>query len=167
MNTKANTAVTAFVETWGTMGSLWGVNASTARVHALLMASSEPISLDEIAEVLMISRGNVSMCLRELRSWGVIHLKKEPGDRKDYYVTEPDVWKMFFAIAKERKRRELEPALEAVQGVVEELDAIVSPDVQARMRQMKELLTTMSNVADKVLGDEKKARYLLSLVSGS
>jgi DNA-binding transcriptional regulator GbsR (MarR family) len=91
------------------MGSVWGVNTSTARVHALLMASDESLSLDDIASRLQISRGNASMCLKDLRNWGVVRLAKVPGDRRDYYVSEPDVWKMSFAIARERKRRPYAP----------------------------------------------------------
>ena len=166
-------AVDRFVDAWGKMGSLWGVNASTARVHALLMATSAPLGLDDIALRLKISRGNASMCLKDLKSWGVVKLEKEPGDRKDYYVTEPDVWKMFFAIARQRKRRELDPALEAVGEVVAALgEGDGSSDgggsdiaVQARMKQMQDLLSTMSTVADQVFGDESRARYLLSFLS--
>jgi len=85
-----------FIDSWGEMGSLWGLNSSMARVHALLIVSEEPRSLDDIADRLKISRGNASMCLKELRAWGVIRRVKIAGDRRDFYVTVPDIWKMFF-----------------------------------------------------------------------
>ncbi|HEX9399435.1 MAG TPA: MarR family transcriptional regulator, partial [Anaeromyxobacter sp.] len=110
MTTMAPDTVKSFVEAWGAMGSLWGINRSVARVHALLMASEEPISLEEIAERLQISKGNASMSLRELRTFGVVRQVEAPGDRRDFYVTEPDVWTMFFRILRERKRREFDPA---------------------------------------------------------
>ena len=112
--------VQRFVEAWGAMGSLWGINRSVARVHALLMASDGPISLDEIAERLQISKGNASMSLRELRTFGVVRQVEVPGDRRDFYVTEPDVWTMFFRILKERKRREFDPAIDAIRTLVEQ-----------------------------------------------
>ena len=112
--------VQRFVEAWGAMGSLWGINRSVARVHALLMASEEPLSLDEIADRLLISKGNASMSLRELRTFGVVRQVEVAGDRRDFYVTEPDVWTMFFRILRERKRREFDPALDAIHRLLEE-----------------------------------------------
>src|SRR5512140_2721475 len=130
-----------FVEAWGAMGALWGINRSVARVHALLMATEEPLSLDEIAEKLQISKGNASMSLRELRTFGVVRQIEVPADRRDFYVTEPDVWTMFFRIMKERKRREFDPALEAVQRLAGSPGATGA--VRGRLEQMAELLATM------------------------
>ncbi|MGB8930473.1 MAG: MarR family transcriptional regulator [Anaeromyxobacteraceae bacterium] len=152
-----------FVDAWGAMGALWGINRSVARVHALLMASDAPLSLDEIAERLSISKGNASMSLHELRGWGVIRPVPVAGDRRDYYVTEPDVWMMFFRILQERKRREFDPALRAVQGLLD--DAGASGDVRARLEQMSALLTTMEGLAGRFLKDPSTSRTALSLVA--
>lgn len=152
-----------FIDTWGQMGSLWGINASTARIHALLMASEENLSLDEIASRLNISRGNASMCLKDLRNWGVIRKIKLGGDRRDYYVTEPDVWKMFFAIARERKRRELDPAVAAARSILDGVDE--QSEVGKRMTELTDLLNTLNRIADRVLEDPDKAKFLISLLS--
>ena len=98
---SASESARQFVEARGAMGALWGINRSVARVHALLMATEGPLSLDEIAEQLQISKGNASMSLRELRTFGVVRQVEAPGDRRDFYVTEPDVWTMFFRILRE------------------------------------------------------------------
>jgi len=153
-----------FVEAWGAMGSLWGINRSVARVHALLMASEEPLSLDEIAERLQISKGNASMSLRELRTFGVIRQVEVPADRRDFYVTEPDVWTMFFRILKERKRREFDPALDAIRGLVG--DPVGSAAVRERLEQMADLLTTMEGVANRFLQDPQSSRSALAFVAG-
>jgi DNA-binding transcriptional regulator GbsR (MarR family) len=153
-----------FVDAWGAMGALWGINRSVARVHALLMASEEPVSLDAIAERLRISKGNASMSLHELRAWGVVRAVPVAGDRRDYYVTEPDVWTMFFRIMQERKRREFDPALQAVQGLLEEPGA--TGEVRARLEQMADLLETMEGLAARMLKDPASSRAALSFVSG-
>jgi DNA-binding transcriptional regulator GbsR (MarR family) len=164
MATMAPDMVQSFVEAWGAMGSLWGINRSVARVHALLMASEEAISLDEIAERLQISKGNASMSLRELRTFGVVRQVEVPGDRRDFYVTEPDVWTMFFRILRERKRREFDPALEAIQRLVAAPGA--SGAVRGRLEQMAELLTTMDGVASRFLKDPDSSRSALAFVAG-
>jgi DNA-binding transcriptional regulator GbsR (MarR family) len=60
---------------------------------------------------LQISRGNVSMNLRDLINWGIVRRTSLPGDRRDFFVTEADVWTMFQIILRERKKRELDPLL--------------------------------------------------------
>ena len=152
-----------FVDAWGAMGALWGINRSVARVHALLMASEGPVSLDEIAERLNISKGNASMSLRELRGWGVIRPVPVAGDRRDFYVTEPDVWIMFFRILQERKRREFDPAVRAVQGLLDEAGG--SGEVRARLEQMTDLLATLDGVAGRLLKDPATSRKALSVVA--
>jgi DNA-binding transcriptional regulator GbsR (MarR family) len=163
MTTPADT-VHQFVEAWGAMGALWGINRSVARVHALLMATEGALSLDEISERLQISKGNASMSLRELRTFGVVRQVEVPGDRRDFYVTEPDVWTMFFRIVKERKRREFDPALEAIHGLLAQPGA--KGEVLGRLRQMADLLTTVESVANRFLRDPASSRAALGFVSG-
>jgi len=153
-----------FVEAWGAMGSLWGINRSVARVHALLMGNEKPLSLEEIAKQLRISKGNASMSLRELRNFGVVRQVEVPGDRRDFYVTEPDVWTMFFRIIRERKRREFDPALEAIHGLVDAPGA--SGEVRGRLEQMADLLTTVEGVVNRFLVDPQSARTMLAFVAG-
>ncbi len=153
-----------FVEAWGAMGSLWGINRSVARVHALLMANEKPLSLEEIAKQLRISKGNASMSLRELRNFGVVRQVEAPGDRRDFYVTEPDVWTMFFRIIRERKRREFDPALEAIHGLVDAPGA--SGEVRGRLEQMADLLRTIEGVVNRFLVDSQSARTMLAFVAG-
>jgi DNA-binding transcriptional regulator GbsR (MarR family) len=160
----ATETVRRFVEAWGAMGSLWGINRSVARVHALLMANEEPLSLDDIAEQLQISKGNASMSLRELRNFGVVRQVETPGDRRDFYVTEPDVWTMFFRILRERKRREFDPALEAIHRLVEEPAA--SGAMRGRLEQMADLLSTIEGVVNRFLKDPESSRTALAFIAG-
>ena len=50
-----------FIQSWGTLGSDWGINRTMAQVHALLLIAEEPLCADEIMEELKISRGNANM----------------------------------------------------------------------------------------------------------
>lgn len=98
-----------FIELWGDMGARWGVPRSMTELHALLYIVGTPMNTDEIMKQLSISRGNASMTLRTLLDWGIITRTHRPDDRKDYYIAEQDVWKLFATVARSRKRRELEP----------------------------------------------------------
>jgi DNA-binding transcriptional regulator GbsR (MarR family) len=105
------TARREFVDLWGQMANHWGINRTMAQIHALLMVSPEPLTADQIMDELQISRGNVSMNLRDLINWGIVRRTSLPGDRRDFFTTEADVWSMFQIILRERKKRELDPLL--------------------------------------------------------
>lgn len=154
-------AIDRFVESWGSMGVLWGINRSMARIHALLIATEEPLALDTIATRLQISRGNTSMSLKELRGWAVIQRVHLPGDRRDHYVTEDDVWSMLFRIIAERKRREFDPALTTVRETLQAIPPDADSAPRQRLAQMEDLLSTMDRVMTQALADETRSRAML------
>src|SRR6056297_2515249 len=108
-----------FIASWGRMGSVWGISRTMAEVHALLYITGKPLCTDEIMERLGVSRGNVSMSVRSLLEWGVIEKVRQPGDRKEYYQAEQDVWSMLRAVARERIKREVDPLLDALDEIGE------------------------------------------------
>jgi DNA-binding transcriptional regulator GbsR (MarR family) len=110
-----------FILEWGRMSSSWGINRTMAQIHALLFVTGEALEVNEIMDRLQISRGNASMNLRELMDWGVVRRFRQPGDRKDTYVSETDPYQMFIRIVKERKRREIDPTTDAIREVIAKL----------------------------------------------
>lgn len=103
-----------FTATWGEISTFWGINKVMGQLYALLFASDKPLTLDDMCERLQISRGNASMNIRALKTWGVIRKVRVQGDRKDYYELDEDTGKIMTRFVRERKRRELEPALETM-----------------------------------------------------
>ncbi|MGL4629630.1 MAG: GbsR/MarR family transcriptional regulator [Leadbetterella sp.] len=106
-----------FIHTWGTLATQWGINRTMSQIHALLMLSPKALNADEIMEELQISRGNVNMNLRDLMSWGLIYKQLLPGERKEYFIAEKDIWKTARNIAKERRKRELEPIIDTMEDI--------------------------------------------------
>lgn len=106
-----------FVQTWGALGSQWGINKTMAQIHALLMVSNEPISMEDIMEELQISRGNASMNLRSLMDWGIVHKEYKAGERREFFTAEKDLDELAVKIAKERSKREIKPALKVLKEV--------------------------------------------------
>lgn len=103
-----------FIHAWGTLGSSWGINKTMAQVHALLLVSPEALSAEEIMAELNISRGNANMTLRDLIDWGIIKKVHKSGERKEFFLAEKDIWEVAKQIAKERKKRELEPIMKVL-----------------------------------------------------
>src|SRR5471032_2624026 len=165
MNEKENPdrlalAKDEFVAQWGAMGSAWGINRTMAQIHALLMTSDRALTTDEVMADLKISRGNAHQNLRELVGWGLVRNVIRKGERKEYYESEKDVWRMFCIIARERKRREVEPALRALQTCEKQTRGLRGEKAAAFNRQIKalsEFLGQAEAIMDRVSKSEQSA----------
>jgi DNA-binding transcriptional regulator GbsR (MarR family) len=107
---------------WGEMGTRWGINRTVAQIHALLFLSPKPLAAEDIATTLNVARSNVSTSIRELESWGLVHLTHVMGERREHYESMKDVWEMFRLIVQQRKRREVDPTVRMLQQGLEELE---------------------------------------------
>ncbi|MES2995541.1 MAG: transcriptional regulator [Verrucomicrobiota bacterium] len=142
-----------FIAQWGAMGGQWGINATMARIHAYLMTSTGPAATDEVMEALEISRGNAHTNLKELVAWGLVRIVLRKGERREFFDAEKDVWKIFTIIARERKRREIDPALGVLRRCAEGSAQIDSPDGRAfhqQMKQLEEFVAFASSMSDRI-----------------
>ncbi len=152
------TARDEFVTQWGAMGSAWGINRTMAQIHALLITSQQPLTTDEIMEDLQISRGNAHGNLRELVSWGLVRSVVRKGERKEYFEAEKHVWKMFCIVIRERRRRELRPAMEALERCMEQTKGLKGAEATAftkQIRELSEFLDLTDNVITKISRSEQ------------
>src|SRR5574339_853097 len=139
-----------FISSWGAFGTHWGINRTMAQIHALLLISPDPLTQDYIMEDLNISRGNTNMDIRELINWGWVERVILPGERKEYFSAEKDIWKVVKQIVKERKKRELEPMLQL-------LDKLEDVEGDKKDKKVKTFVDTVSSIkrlgmqADKTL----------------
>ncbi len=117
-----------FIQSWGALGSSWGINRTMAQIHALLLISSRALCSDEIMEDLQISRGNANMNIRALIDWGLVYKELKPGERKEFFVAEKDMWEVVKSIIIQRKKKELEPMLR----VLDELSSVEGNDEETR-----------------------------------
>ena len=138
-----------FISSWGAFGTHWGINRTMAQIHALLLVSPDPLTQDDIMEELNISRGNVNMNIRDLISWGLAERVILPGERKEYFSAEKDIWKVVKLIVKERKKRELEPLLK----VLEQLQEV---EGEKKNREAKAFRDTLGNI-HKFVGQADKS----------
>jgi DNA-binding transcriptional regulator GbsR (MarR family) len=139
-----------FISSWGAFGTHWGINRTMAQIHALLLVSPDPLTQDDIMEELNISRGNTNMNIRELINWGLVERVILPGERKEYFTAEKDIWKVVKQIVKERKKRELEPMMQL-------LDKLEDVEGDKKDKKVKTFVDTVSSIkrlglqADKTL----------------
>lgn len=106
-----------FIQVWGTLGNSWGINRTMSQIHALLIINVEPLTTEQIMDELKVSRGNVNMNIRALMEWGLVNKELVPGERKEFFSAGKDIWQVARQIAKERRRREVEPILDVITQV--------------------------------------------------
>lgn len=159
-----NEAKNKFIQTWGALGSQWGINKTMAQIHALLMVSPEPLSMEEVMAELLISRGNASMNLRALMDWGIVYKEYKSGERREFFTAEKDLDELAVKIAKERSKREIKPALKVLKDV-SSIDPTKSKETKHFVEQTSQLydfVLKADNMIDKVT--EMKDNWIGRLV---
>ncbi|MEM7201283.1 MAG: MarR family transcriptional regulator [Planctomycetota bacterium] len=136
-------AAKRFVVHWGEMGTRWGVNRTVAQIHALLFIAPEPLNAEQIADALIVARSNVSTSLRELQGWGLVRVVHMLGDRRDYFEPIKEPWEMFRIILNERKRREIDPTIDALRECVQESRERSDGHAQERLAELLAFFETM------------------------
>lgn len=139
-----------FVSQWGAIGSAWGINRTMAQIHALLITAPTPLSTDEVMVELKISRGNAHSNLRDLVSWGLVRSVVRKGERREFFEAEKDVWRMFCIVIRERRRRELRPALAVLKDCMERTKGLRGNEATAFNKQLKSL-SDFAELADTVI----------------
>jgi len=145
-----------FISTWGSLGSLWGINKAMAQIHALLLISPESLSMEEIMEELKISRGNTSMNLRQLIDWGIVFKENKMGERKEYFSSEKDVQELARQIAKERSRRELQPTIKVLNDVsnIDDDGTQQTKELIKQTKALHDMAETLDILMNKVVGHD-------------
>jgi DNA-binding transcriptional regulator GbsR (MarR family) len=147
---KLAEAKSQFIASWGRFGTNWGINRTMAQIHALLLVSPDPLSAEEVMDQLNISRGNANMNLRELIDWGLVEKVIKPGERKEFFSAEKDIWIAARQIIKERKKRELDLMI----PVLKELSKVEGDKKDKGVKTFTdtiEAITKFSEQADKTL----------------
>ena len=86
-----------------------------------------------------VARSNTSTSLRELQNWGIARVVHVLGDRRDHFVSTKDVFAMFRTIARERKKREIDPTVHVLRDCIAEAGKPKSADAYTRS-QLSNLL---------------------------
>jgi DNA-binding transcriptional regulator GbsR (MarR family) len=131
----------------GSLMELWGFRRQLGRIWTVLFLSEKPLAAPALCDRLQISTGLLSMSLTELRRWGVVKSVAIPGDRKEHFEAETDIWSLVRRVLAERERRVVESALAVVEEALAEVKAAqgdADPAVRSlarfRLRRLEQLV---------------------------
>jgi len=111
-------------DAWGEMGAAWGVAPAIARVHGYLLSRRAPMTEREVREGLDLSHRAASMALAESEAWGLVERVPEPrrvgrrGPAGAAYIAVGDHWQWFTRVVAQRKLREGDPIVAALDEAV-------------------------------------------------
>jgi DNA-binding transcriptional regulator GbsR (MarR family) len=163
MGIERYTEAMDFILHWGEMGTHWGANRSVAQVHALLYLTDHPLDAEAICDALGLARSNVSNALKDLQGYGIIQRVHVPGDRRDHFTAQTDLWDLFMAIGAERKRREIDPTIAKLAELKTRIEQ--NPDLPKHLRDrigaMHSFIGTLTNWYEQVRGLNKNTLIAL------
>jgi DNA-binding transcriptional regulator GbsR (MarR family) len=94
-----------FIEGIGAASATSGVLSQLqGRIFAVLFVENHPLSLDEIANALQLSKSNISINIRGLVEWHLVRRVSVPNSRKDHYEAASDFWRVMQEIMERRFR---------------------------------------------------------------
>ncbi len=136
----------AVADAVGELMELWGFRRQLGRIWAVLFLSERPLAAPDLCERLQISTGLLSMSLSELRGWGVVRSAAVPGDRKEHFEAETNIWSLVRRVLAERERRAIdsalatvEAALHDVKGALADVDPAVKAAARFRLQRLEQL----------------------------
>ena len=154
-----------FIQNWAQLGTNWGINKTMAQIHALLLISTNSLSAEEIMEKLLISRGNTNMNVRALIDWGLVYREYKIGERMEFFRAEKDINKVGRCIARERRKREIEPVINLLKELSsEKLDnSPESKEFTKVTKDIQEFSTTIDGFLEKFSKTDENWFYAILL----
>ncbi len=148
----------------GQLASYFGFSKVMGQLYGALMLSAVPLSLDDLVELLDISKASVSMNLRTLEHLGMVRQVwvKGRGDRRKFYEAETDFWQIISNILAGREMRDVERALHVMDDNASRLSKSMANMSEAdqelaklyieRMEQMQSLFRFAQLLITSILG---------------
>ena len=145
-----------FVQGMSRISNFWGFPRAMGAIYGAIYLSPNPLSLDEIVEMVGVTKGAVSTHVRQLEQFGMVHKHIQLGDRKDYYTAETDFWEMIKNILKQREQTEFDHALNTVSESLDMVETAegnpeLSKFYKERMKAMHAFFKTLDSLFSALL----------------
>ena len=97
------------IEEFGNIYEAYGIKRLHGLIVGLLLTQDQPVSLDDMVEMLGHSKGPISIAVRRLADIGLARKVNGPINRRNYYAAHPDIFynNFRFNMATVRKNRSL------------------------------------------------------------
>jgi DNA-binding transcriptional regulator GbsR (MarR family) len=121
----------------GELTDFFGFGKVMGQLYGALLMSERPLSLDELESIIGKSKASVSMNMRNLERWRMVHEVWVKGDRRKYYEAHTDLWKIVTYVLGSRELNDVREAVEVLDRDLESL-RVAKPSLDEADRQQAE-----------------------------
>jgi DNA-binding transcriptional regulator GbsR (MarR family) len=145
----------SLIQALGRQSAFWGLGKTAGEMFAVLYLSAEPVSLEELAQRLKVTKGNISIAVRQLEQLGMVRRSWQKGDRRVFFEVETDFWKIAHSVLGLRHKPEFDQSFNLVEESTrlakqaapsEERDIVIK-----RLQMLQEFYCTLDSVVEAVL----------------
>jgi DNA-binding transcriptional regulator GbsR (MarR family) len=130
------------IELFVRAANLIGLPRSMGEIYGLLFCSHSPLTFDDLAERLGLSRGSVSQGLKCLRQLGAVKVHAVAGSRKDHYLAERSMRRLVDGFVREQFAPHLESGAERLKAIAALIESESDPVRRAHAAQRLDTLHT-------------------------
>jgi DNA-binding transcriptional regulator GbsR (MarR family) len=120
---------------FGRSMDIWGLSDTIGRMFGLLYLADEPLSLDDMAAELEVSKATISVNIRTLERIKSVQKIWRKGSRKDYYAVERDFNKILQEILRTNAIDEIKLHSEANAEAIRAYQALIGGDYPLEVRE--------------------------------
>ena len=120
---------------------IWFGQVLRSNLRFAVLSRHEPLAMDEIIELLQISKGSASQGLRALRQLGIVSTVFASGDRKERFVAEIRLRKLVSGFLREQADPHLENGMARLKQIADLLGNTSSENSQIRGFRRYEILS--------------------------
>ena len=119
----------------------FGLPKSYGQIYGLLFCRDQPLAMDEVMELLQISKGSASQGLRALRQLGAVSSVFASGDRKERFVAESRLRKLVGGFLREQADPHLEKGIARLKQIESLVKNLKDEDSRKRGIRRYEILS--------------------------
>jgi len=157
-NLHSNNPQELLIQALGRQSAFWGLGKTTGEIYAALYLSREPVSLEDLARRLGVTKGNISVLIRSLERLGMVRRAWQKGDRRVYFEAETDLWQVARQVLEQRQKPEFDLSFQLVGLAVEEAGKLTEqPDALftlERLRSLQDFYRTLDGLVKVLLNLE-------------
>lgn len=114
MDERLHESEEALIEALGRQSAFWGLGRVAGEMYAALYFSPGPLSLEELAARLGVTKGNISVAIRQLEHLNMVRRSQRRGDRRVFFEPETDFLKIARSVLSLRHKPEFEESFALV-----------------------------------------------------
>ncbi len=139
MDKNLEEAQDRFIEGIARISELMGFSDGMGRIYGYLYMSPLPLSLDDICERLSLTKGTVSLYLKQMEERNIIRRVRVRNNRKKFYEIIPDIHQVMSAIFQERLKKKIEVVLSTLDSSMELVEKSL-PELELEERNQASLI---------------------------